>query len=70
MIRYVAMGAVVGFLFAYFLLSHSSEDVTAPPVDPPAPVILPTTHRPTDMMRLRQLPSGMAQRIVSDAGQP
>ena len=72
MIRYVAIGAVVGFGLAFFLLSHSNEDLTAPPVDvPAAPVtaIVQVRPNPQELMKLRRLPLEIQPRVVdADAG--
>ena len=71
MIRYVAIGAVVGFVFAFFLLSRSSEDLTAPPVDVPVvpQMIAPSRPNPSELMRLQPLPPGLSQRAAPiDAG--
>jgi hypothetical protein len=75
MIRYVAIGAVVGFLFAYFLLSRGGEE-SAAPVAPPAPVAAPVQAVPlprpkgSELMKLQPLPSDVAPRSPSDARQP
>ncbi len=56
MIRYVAIGAVVGFLVAYLALSSMREDPA------PAPVVVPTQEpapvRPKlqDLQKLKALP--------------
>jgi hypothetical protein len=62
MLKFVAIGAVVGFLLAYFVLSSASESpaVPAAPVAPP-PVAVPL-KRPENMdqlMKLQPLPPGM-----------
>ncbi len=54
MIRYVVIGAVVGFVAAYFLLSHAGTDVTAPPtVTTSAPPVFRTREAPEEMHGLR-----------------
>jgi hypothetical protein len=74
MIRYVAIGAVVGFLVAYFLLSQGSEE-SSPPVEAPAQGLAapPTPLRPRaeELMRLQPLqePAGVRGPAVAvDAG--
>ncbi len=72
MIRYVLLGAVVGFVVAYFLLSSGSKDLTAPPPDA-APHVLaaPARPNPEELMRMQPLPANMARRgmpLDGDAG--
>lgn len=66
MIRYVAIGAVVGFLVAYFLLSAGND---APPGPVPAqvegataPWQAPQVPHPSDLGELKPLPEPPQQR--------
>jgi len=73
MIRYVAIGAVVGFLVAFFLLSHGSEAPSLPPVQGAQPARLPELSNPAERMQLQRLPENLRPRrlpieAASDAG--
>ncbi len=65
MMRYVAIGAIVGFLVAWFLLSSGPAVVTPPPPPPSAPVLLPPSRPTPDQMReLQRVPEGAKPRAL------
>lgn len=73
MLRYVAIGAVVGFVIAYFLLS--SHDAPVAPAEPPAPAPVQIVKRPPPAViigeRLPVMPLQMQRAITErDGGLP
>ena len=77
MIKYVAIGAVVGFVLAYFLISQSSRDPSSPAVEAPARVEAPVRAAPPSPLtidersRLQPLPPNTVQprtRLALDGG--
>ena len=74
MLKYVAIGAGVGFLVAYFLLSHASPaDLTAPPRETPAAVAVPMRINGEALLNAQPLPSNKLEGrppFGADAGRP
>jgi hypothetical protein len=60
MIRYVAIGAVLGFLLSVFLLSRSQPPPTAPPEQPAAVFQAPVGNRARGELRI---PPGLQRHI-------